>query len=228
MMRYRTDKIAYTAMFTAVSLALYTLEGSLPVLIPVPGAKLGLSNIVIMFLVYKGMRKEAFLTLIMKLVLSVLIAGQVVSLVYGLFGGILAYFAMCLVNFISVGEDPFLLTNVGRGYNKINSVGVQSPTEINAPRGCARIRKGNLSACADRIRRASLAVRDLKYKKRGTVICGVFSAMMHNIGQCIAAWLMGFRGLILYMPYLMVIGAATGVFTGLICRYMLMKIRTVR
>jgi len=166
MMRYRTEKIAYIAMFTAVSLALYTFEGSLPVLIPVPGAKLGLSNIVIMFLVYKGMRKEAFLTLIMKLVLSVLIAGQVVSLVYGLFGGILAYFAMCLVSFI--------------------------------------------------------------YKKRGTVICGVFSAMMHNIGQCIAAWLMGFRGLILYMPYLMVIGAATGVFTGLICRYMLMKIRTVR
>ncbi len=37
----------------------------------------------------------------------------------------------------------------------------QSPTEIHAPRGCARIRKGNLSACADRIRRASLAVQDL-------------------------------------------------------------------
>ena len=46
------------------------------------------------------------------------------------------------------------------------SVGVQSPTEINAPRGCARIRKGSLSACADRIRRASLAMRDLKKDKK--------------------------------------------------------------
>ncbi len=76
--------------------------------------------------------------------------------------GALILFDAAYEAFISVGEDPFLLTNVGRGYNKINSVGVQSPTEINAPRGCARIRKGNLSACADRIQRASLAVRDLK------------------------------------------------------------------
>jgi hypothetical protein len=33
-----------------------------------------------------------------------------------------------IIGFISVGEDPFLLTKC-RGYNKLNSVGVQSPTD---------------------------------------------------------------------------------------------------
>jgi len=38
-----------------------------------------------------------------------------------------------------------------------NSVGVQAPTELNAPRGCARIRTGICLLKQTRIRRARLA-----------------------------------------------------------------------
>ena len=50
-----------------------------------------------------------------------------------------------------------LSVSVGGGYDKLYSVGVQAPTELNAPRGCARIRTGICLLKQTRIRRARLA-----------------------------------------------------------------------
>jgi len=58
---------------------------------------------------------------------------------------------------LSRRNPPPLSISVGGGYDKLYSVGVQAPTVLNAPRGCARIRTGICLLKQTRIRRARLA-----------------------------------------------------------------------
>jgi len=51
-------------------------------------------------------------------------------------------------------------------------------------------------------------------------ISSVFGGIFHNVGQIIAAYLMlGFDGIFIYLPYLIVGGVLAGLFTGLICYF---------
>ena len=57
--------------------------------------------------------------------------------------------AEAIILFISVGEDPRFFKRWVNQYPARLSGGLQSPTKINAPRGCAGIRFGIMSASAD-------------------------------------------------------------------------------
>ena len=55
----KTKKLTVMAMLTAIALTIFMVEAQIPALIPVPGVKLGLSNIVTVFAVFAMGPKEA-------------------------------------------------------------------------------------------------------------------------------------------------------------------------
>lgn len=91
-------KLTSLAMYTVLSLAIYAAESAIPPLVPIPGIKLGLANIITLILLQHYTLKEASLVLLCRILLSSLLFGQAMSLVYSLLGGLFSMLAMFLLN----------------------------------------------------------------------------------------------------------------------------------
>lgn len=65
-MRSRTSKVAILGMLFALSIVLSVVETGLSGLVPIPGIKLGLSNIVIMYCLFFLGKREAFILAVLK------------------------------------------------------------------------------------------------------------------------------------------------------------------
>ena len=93
-----TKRLALAALLTALALALNYTERMfpLPLLVPLPGVKLGLANVVTLFaLCYLG-RKMAFTILAARIFLGALFAGNFSALLYSAMGGFCALLVMAL------------------------------------------------------------------------------------------------------------------------------------
>lgn len=89
-------KFCLSALLLALSIAIYTLESFIPP-IGIPGAKLGLSNIVtLMALLYLGVKFGACI-LFLRIAVTALFSGTVVSFVFSLFGGVFAFIIMSVM-----------------------------------------------------------------------------------------------------------------------------------
>lgn len=97
-MRY-TKKLALCAICTAIAMALSLLENLVPVaaLVPIPGIKLGLANIVTMFALYFLGLIPALAILVVRCILTALFAGSITSFLFSLIGGCLALLVMRLL-----------------------------------------------------------------------------------------------------------------------------------
>lgn len=90
----KTRRMTLLAMYTTIALTIFLVEALLPTLTPVPGIKLGLANIVTLWLLIYASPKDAFLVLLMRIFLASILAGQMMSFAYSLCGGILCFLAM--------------------------------------------------------------------------------------------------------------------------------------
>lgn len=92
----RIRKLALCALLTAIALTIFVVEAQFPLPVPVPGLKLGLSNIVTLFALAVFGWKEALAIVLVRIFLGNLITGQMMSLLYSLAGGLLSFACMAL------------------------------------------------------------------------------------------------------------------------------------
>ena len=94
-MKITTRQLALCAVLTALALGLSTLENLFPVtlVIPLPGVKLGLANIVTVYAVFALGPGDALLILLSRVFLGAVFSGQMMTLFYSLGGGLLAWLA---------------------------------------------------------------------------------------------------------------------------------------
>lgn len=93
----KTGKLTTLSLLSAVSLIIFVLEMRLPTLIPIPGIKLGLSNIVVLVTLYAFDRKSAGAVLLVKTVLGAAFAGSFLRFLYSLTGSVLCFTAAALL-----------------------------------------------------------------------------------------------------------------------------------
>ena len=95
-MKITTRQLALCAVLTALALGLSTLENLFPVtlVIPLPGVKLGLANIVTVFALYQLGPLPALCILAARCLLGSLFAGNASALLFSLLGGTLAMLVM--------------------------------------------------------------------------------------------------------------------------------------
>ena len=72
----KTKKLTQMAMLTAIALTIFMVEAQIPAPVPVPGVKLGLSNIVTVFAVFVMGPKEAAWILFARIFLGAVFAGN--------------------------------------------------------------------------------------------------------------------------------------------------------
>ncbi len=84
-------RIVTAALLAAVALVVWVVEAQIPSLTPVPGIKLGLSNIVTLFALYSVGPVFALAVLGVRVLLGSLLTGQLTALLYSLLGGLPAF-----------------------------------------------------------------------------------------------------------------------------------------
>ena len=89
-----TKKIAYLGLLVALAFVFSYVEVLIPVNLGIPGAKLGLANLVIMVALYLLGDKNAFLLSMVRIVLVGFTFGNLASMLYSLAGGILSFGVM--------------------------------------------------------------------------------------------------------------------------------------
>lgn len=99
-MTQKIRKIAMCALFICIAAVLSAVETWLPPICPLPGVRVGLGNIVTMFMLYIGGRwssGEAMVVVILRCFVAAFITGAVMNLFYGVMGGICALGTMLLL-----------------------------------------------------------------------------------------------------------------------------------
>lgn len=87
----KTRKLTLMALLTAIALTIFMIEAQIPALVPIPGIKLGLSNIVTVFAVFLLGGKEAAGILFVRIFLGAIFSGQFSTVIYSAAGGLLAW-----------------------------------------------------------------------------------------------------------------------------------------
>lgn len=91
------NRAAYFGVFTALALILSYIESLIPIHFGIPGAKLGLTNLIIVIVLYRTGWRDALLLSVVRIVLSGFIFGNLFAVVYSLAGGILSLAVMALL-----------------------------------------------------------------------------------------------------------------------------------
>ena len=154
------NRLTHLALYTAMALALSAVETLIPLPVPIPGVKLGLSNIVILAaLLFRG-RRDAGIILALRILLGGFLAGSPSMLLFSAAGGALAFLTMAVT--------------------------------------LSRLSKDKIWAVS---------------------ICG---ALGHNAGQLLmAAFILRTFSIFVFGPVLLLSAIVTGLFTGLVARFLL-------
>ncbi len=97
--RIKTRKIVLLSLLTAGAIILHMVESMLPnpMLVISPGARLGLSNIVTLGILYIYGAKEALIVMLVRVFLGGILYGSPITIIYALFGGLLSLAVMILL-----------------------------------------------------------------------------------------------------------------------------------
>lgn len=90
-------KTAFMGLFLALALVCSYVEALIPIPIGIPGVKLGLTNIVVVLMMYCVGAKEAIGVSVCRIILAGFMFGNAFSIIYSLAGGLLSFVIMYLL-----------------------------------------------------------------------------------------------------------------------------------
>ena len=93
----KTKKLTLMALLTAIALTIFMIEAQIPPIVPLPGVKLGLANIITVFAVFALGPREAASILFCRIFLGAVFAGNFSTIFYSAAGGTLAILATILL-----------------------------------------------------------------------------------------------------------------------------------
>lgn len=112
-------QIAEYGLLIALAMVLSYVEFLIPFSFAVPGVKLGLANIVVVFALYRLGKTKAFVISILRVLLMTFMFGNAFALAYSLSGAILSFIVMLLL--LKIGR--FSPVGVGIGGGVAHNVG---------------------------------------------------------------------------------------------------------
>lgn len=119
-MRYNTKKITTLAITVSLALILSFIESRIPAFVAIPGIKVGLANIAVIFTLYKIGYKEAVMVSVIRVLLVSFLFGTPVSLIYSITGAVFSLVVMMLLKKltplteVAVSVSGGVMHNVGQ------------------------------------------------------------------------------------------------------------------
>lgn len=101
-------RLAFLALLTAIALTIFMIEAQLPPLVPIQGVKLGLANIVTVYAVFVLGPRDALMITFVRVFLGSVFSGQMMTFLYSISGGLLAWAAMSLLRHVLTRKQLWL------------------------------------------------------------------------------------------------------------------------
>ena len=120
----KVKKITQMAMLTAIALTIFMIEAQIPALVPIPGVKLGLANIVTVFAVFAMGPKEAAMILFVRIFLGAVFAGNFSTILYSGAGGLLAILVTIGLRKILTHQQLWVAGAIGAIFHSIGQMAV--------------------------------------------------------------------------------------------------------
>ena len=117
MKKFDTKKLATLSILISVAMILSYVESLIPPLVAVPGVKVGLSNIATVFALYTLGAPAAVTVSVLRVLLSALLFGNFVSLIYSISGAALALAFMILLRRVGIFSSVGVSTVGGVAHN---------------------------------------------------------------------------------------------------------------
>lgn len=164
-MKTNTKKLVFISILVAQAMVLSWLESLIPFTPGIPGAKLGLANIITLIALSTMDFKSSLTIVLMRTTLTSFMFGTMSSLLYSLAGGLLSLVVMAIL--LKVLPKSFSL-----------------------------------------------------------IAISIIGAIAHNLGQLLmAAFVIENANILYYLPFLMLLAIPTGLFVGIVTRYLLPYLR---
>lgn len=96
-MKYSTKKITTLSLTISLALILSFIESRIPAFVAIPGIKVGLANIAVIFTLYKIGVKEAVAVSLLRVFLVSVLFGNPVSFIYSITGAVLSLTVMVIL-----------------------------------------------------------------------------------------------------------------------------------
>ena len=118
----KVKHMTFLAMYTTIALTIFVVEAMLPPLAPIPGIKLGLANVVTLWLLYYAGWKDALCVLLMRITIASMVTGQMVSFSYSLCGGLFCFAAMALLFRLLGKKQMVFISIIGAMFHNLGQI----------------------------------------------------------------------------------------------------------
>jgi len=115
----KTKKLVFMALLTAAGLILFVVENQIPPVVPIPGVKLGLANIITVYALFSLGAWPAAAILAVRIVLGAVVTGNIAGLLYSAAGGVLCLVLMIPLSKILTKKQIWLCSAVGAVFHNI-------------------------------------------------------------------------------------------------------------
>lgn len=116
----KANRVTFLGLSIALAMILSFVESQIPALVAVPGIKVGLPNLVMVFLLYRVGWKETVIVSIIRIVLISMLFGNVQTMTFSIAGATLSLLGMILLkktnwfSCVAVSVTGGILHNVGQ------------------------------------------------------------------------------------------------------------------
>lgn len=116
----KAKRVTFLGLSIALAMILSFVESQIPALVAIPGIKVGLPNIVMVFLLYRVGWKETVLVSIIRIILVSMLFGNIQTMTFSIAGAVLSLLGMILFkalggfSCIAVSIMGGILHNVGQ------------------------------------------------------------------------------------------------------------------
>lgn len=118
----KTKKLVLLALLDAIALTIFMIEAQIPALVPIPGIKLGLSNIVTVFTVFAIGPWEGAAVLFVRIFLGAVFAGNFSTILYSGAGGLCAILVTMLLRRILTKKQLWVAGVFGAAAHSIGQM----------------------------------------------------------------------------------------------------------
>ena len=118
----KTRKLTTLSLLCAIALTIFMLEAQIPPLVPIPGIKLGLANIITVFAVFALGPKEAAAVLFVRIFLGAVFAGNFSTIFYSAAGGACAILTTIGLKYILTKKQLWIAGCLGAVAHSIGQV----------------------------------------------------------------------------------------------------------
>lgn len=117
-------RMTLLAMYTTIALTIFVVESAIPPLAPIPGIKLGLANVITLWLLIYATWRDAVTALLMRILIASMVTGQLVSFSYSLCGGLLCFLAMALLHRLLGHRYIVFISIMGALFHNVGQIGI--------------------------------------------------------------------------------------------------------